>query len=57
LATSLSATQILIFGDPGYFKKESLSGLQRNISEVERMLTALDKIIKKNTRTLESLNP
>jgi hypothetical protein len=48
LAKSLSATQILIFGDPGYFKKERLSGLQRDISEAERRLTALDKIIKKN---------
>jgi hypothetical protein len=54
LAKSLSATQILVFGYPDYFKKESISRLQGDISEVERMLTALDKIIKK---TLEPLNP
>jgi len=41
LAKVLSATQILIFGDQGYFNKESLSRLQRDISEFERMLKAL----------------
>jgi hypothetical protein len=43
LAKVLFATQILIFGNSGYFKKESLSGFQRDISGVERMLKALIK--------------
>jgi hypothetical protein len=46
LAKVLSATQILIFGGPGYFKKESLSGLQRDISDVERMLKSLIKSLE-----------
>ena len=34
-------TQLLLSGDLGYLDKESLSGLQRDIREVERMMKAL----------------
>jgi four helix bundle protein len=54
LTIVLLTTQILLSEDLGYLKKESLSGLQRNISEVVRMLKALIKSLKK---TLEPLNP
>ena len=36
-------TQLLLSGDLGYLNKESLSGLHRDIGEVERMLKALIK--------------
>jgi len=39
-------TQILLSGDLGYLNMESLSELQRNIGEVERMLKALIKSLQ-----------
>jgi four helix bundle protein len=36
-------TQLLLSGDLGYLDKENLSGLQRDIREVERMMKALIK--------------
>ena len=39
-------TQILLSGDLGYLNKESLSELQRDIGEVERMLKALIKSLE-----------
>jgi four helix bundle protein len=39
-------TQLLLSGDPGYLDKESLSGLQRDIGEVERMMKALIKSLE-----------
>jgi len=45
-------TQLLLSGDLGYLEKESLSGLQREIGEVERMMKALIKSI-----TNRHLNP
>ena len=39
-------TQLLLSGDPGYLDKESLSGLQRDIREVERMMKALIKSLE-----------
>lgn len=45
-------TQILLSGDLKYLKAESLSKLQQDIGEVERMLKALIKSLEK-----KSLNP
>ena len=45
-------TQILLSGDLEYLKAESLSKLQHDIGEVERMLKALIKSLEK-----KSLNP
>ena len=39
-------TQLLLSGDLGYLDKETLSGLQRDISEVERMMKALIKTLE-----------
>ena len=39
-------TQLLLSGDLGYLDKESLSGLQRDIGEVERMMKALIKSLE-----------
>ena len=39
-------TQLLLSGDLGYLDKESLSGLQRDIAEVERMMKALIKSLE-----------
>jgi len=39
-------TQLLLSGDLGYLDKESLSGLHRDIGEVERMLKALIKSLE-----------
>ena len=39
-------TQILLSGDLGYLNKESISKLQRDIGEVERMLKALIKSLE-----------
>jgi four helix bundle protein len=39
-------TQILLSGDLGYLNEESLSELQRDIGEVERMLKALIKSLE-----------
>ena len=39
-------TQLLLSGDLGYLDKESLSGLQRDIREVERMMKALIKSLE-----------
>jgi four helix bundle protein len=39
-------TQLLLSGDLGYLNKESLSELQRDIGEVERMLKALIKSLE-----------
>jgi len=39
-------TQLLLSGDLGYLDKESLSGLQRDIGEVERMTKALIKSLE-----------
>jgi len=39
-------TQILLSGDLGYLNKESLSELQRDIGEVERMLKSLIKSLE-----------
>jgi len=39
-------TQRLLSGDLGYLDKESLSGLQRDIREVERMMKALIKSLE-----------
>ena len=53
-------TQILLSGDLGYLNKESLSELQRDIGEVERMLKALIKSLENkhlNPRTSESHPP
>ncbi len=53
-------TQILLSGDLDYLNKESLSELQRDIGEVERMLKSLIKSLENkhsNTRTLEPSNP
>jgi hypothetical protein len=46
-----STTQILILGDLGYFKKESLSGLQRDIGEIERMPKFLIRSLEKKYPT------
>jgi four helix bundle protein len=40
-------TQILLSGDLGYLNKEVMPELQRDISEVERMLKALIKSLEK----------
>ena len=40
-------TQLLFSKDLGYFKKESLLELQRHIGEVEKMLKADIKLLKK----------
>ena len=47
-------TQILLSGDLGYIETGKLEILQKEIGEVERMLKALIKSLKK---TLDSLNP
>ena len=39
-------TQLLLSGDLGYLDKESLSGLQGDIREVERMMKALIKSLE-----------
>jgi four helix bundle protein len=39
-------TQLLLSGDLGYLKKESLSELRRDIGELERMLKALIKSLE-----------
>jgi four helix bundle protein len=39
-------TQLLLSGDLGYLDKENLSGLQRDIREVERMMKALIKSLE-----------
>jgi len=39
-------TQILLSGDLGYLNKESLSELQRDIGDIERMLKALIKSLE-----------
>ena len=39
-------TQFFLSGDLGYLRKESLSKLQRDIGEVERMLKALIKSLE-----------
>ena len=39
-------TQLLLSGDLGYLDKESLSGLQRDIGKVERMMKALIKSLE-----------
>jgi four helix bundle protein len=39
-------TQLLLSEDLGYLDKESLSGLQRDIREVERMMKALIKSLE-----------
>jgi four helix bundle protein len=39
-------TQLLLSGDLGYLDKESLSGLQTDIREVERMMKALIKSLE-----------
>jgi len=39
-------TQLLLSGDLGYLDKEDLSGLQRDIGEVERMMKALIKSLE-----------
>ena len=45
-------TQLLLSGDLGYIVKQKLSGLHRDIGEVERMLKALIKSLEK-----KRLNP
>ncbi|MEW6672479.1 MAG: four helix bundle protein [Thermodesulfobacteriota bacterium] len=40
-------TQVLLSGDLGYLDKERLSGLQRDIGEVERMIKALINSLEK----------
>ncbi len=47
-------TQTMLSGDLGYIEKERLQKLRDKIAEVERMLKALIKTLKK---TLEPLNP
>jgi four helix bundle protein len=44
-------TQLLLSGDLGYLDKESLSGLQRDIGEVERMTKALIKSLENKQLT------
>ena len=44
-------TQVMLSGALGYLNKESLSGIQRDISEVERMLKALIKSLKNKPLT------
>jgi four helix bundle protein len=39
-------TQLLLSGDLGYLDGESLTGLQRDIGEVERMMKALIKSLE-----------
>jgi len=39
---------MLLSGDPGYLDTESISGLQRDIREVERMMKALKSLINKH---------
>ena len=39
-------TQVLLSGDLGYLNKESLSDLQSDVAEVERMLKALIKSLE-----------
>jgi four helix bundle protein len=50
-------TQLLLSGDLGYLDKESLSGLQRDIREVERMMKALIKSLENKHLTPGSLEP
>jgi four helix bundle protein len=50
-------TQLLLSGDLGYLDKESLSGLQRDIGEVERMTKALIKSLENKHLTPGILEP
>ena len=50
-------TQLLLSGDLGYLDKESLSGLQRDIREVERMMKALIKSLENKHLTPGPLEP
>jgi four helix bundle protein len=42
-------TQILLAGDLGYIKSSDLMGIKQDVSEVERMLKALIKSVKRTT--------